>query len=604
MRKQVFVLILIVWTIFVKDGLAENVILRGQITLQNSGGQPVQGVQISAFGATPTGSNTFGQFELVLAEKKPGDQVTLTLKKDGFEIVNRKELRVVLRADPDELVEFVMCPAGQRDQYARVYYEIAEQNINKRYNEELQRINANYERSLKEKEAALQEKNDDLAELQKQRDAALAQAQELAEKFAEVNLDDASELYKTAFEYFRQGEIEKALAVLDDPKMDAALRQAQEEEQRLEERRKKVKEAIRQSIDNYILKARLCIANFQFVDAETYYQKAIDADPDNLDSIFEFGYYLWDQKQFLKALPFYEKARSLAKDDSDVAATLNNLGILYKNLHQYPEATAALQRALKIYEEFTQTNPSTYLPYVAATLNNLGNLYLNLHQYPEATAAYQRALKLYEELAQTNPQTYLPDVAGTLNNLGVLYKDLHQYPEAIAAVQRALQIREELAQTNPQTYLPDVAMTLNNLGLLYRDQHQYPEATAVYQRALQIREQLAKDNPDMYLSGLAISYGNMAWTLLFVQQFKEAERYAQKGLEADPSQEWINANLALAYLFSGQYAQAEAIYVQFKDKPDKHGTYKDVFLEDLQTLEDAGITHPDVAKIRRVLEEK
>ena len=59
-----------------------------------------------------------------------------------------------------------------------------------------------------------------MASLEAQRDAALKHARELAEKFAEVNLDEASEIYKEAFSYFQDGDIEKALESLDDKILD------------------------------------------------------------------------------------------------------------------------------------------------------------------------------------------------------------------------------------------------------------------------------------------------------------------------------------------------------------------------------------------------
>jgi hypothetical protein len=69
------------------------------------------------------------------------------------------------------------------------------------------------------------------------------------------------------------------------------------------------------------------------------------------------------------------------------------------------------------------------------------------------------------------------------------------------------------------------------------------------------------------------------------------------------SQEWINTNLALVLLYQGKYEEAKIIYLQLKDKPYGDATYGTTFLEDLEVLEKEGITHPDVAKIRKLLTE-
>ena len=55
------------------------------------------------------------------------------------------------------------------------------------------------------------------------------------------------------------------------------------------------------------------------------------------------------------------------------------------------------------------------------------------------------------------------------------------------------------------------------------------------------------------------------------------------------------------YLFQGKYAEAEKIYITLKDKPYNKATYRETFLADLNELEKAGITHPDIAKIRALL---
>jgi hypothetical protein len=57
-------------------------------------------------------------------------------------------------------------------------------------------------------------------------------------------------------------------------------------------------------------------------------------------------------------------------------------------------------------------------------------------------------------------------------------------------------------------------------------------------------------------------------------------------------------------LFQGKYLEAEKMYISLKDKPYKNATYKDTFLANFNELEKAGVTHPDIAKIKTILKKQ
>lgn len=101
----------------------------------------------------------------------------------------------------------------------------------------------------------------------------------------------------------------------------------------------------------------------------------------------------------------------------------------------------------------------------------------------------------------------------------------------------------------------------------------------------------------------AEQYGSLAWYHLFNRQFTEAETAARRGIAlGGEAAEWIHTNLALSLLYQGKYEEAEAVYLEFKGQMyDEEQSWGAIFLKDLDELEAAGITHPDVAKIRKLL---
>ena len=70
----------------------------------------------------------------------------------------------------------------------------------------------------------------------------------------------------------------------------------------------------------------------------------------------------------------------LGAQHPDVAASLNNLALLYRAQGRYGEAEPLYQRALAIYEAVLGTQH----PYVAASLNNLAEIYRVQGRYGEA----------------------------------------------------------------------------------------------------------------------------------------------------------------------------------------------------------------------------
>jgi tetratricopeptide (TPR) repeat protein len=98
-------------------------------------------------------------------------------------------------------------------------------------------------------------------------------------------------------------------------------------------------------------------------------------------------------------------------------------------------------------------------------------------------------------------------------------------------------------------------------------------------------------------------YVALAWYDLLNRRPQQAIEASLKALEWSPSDTvTIKANLAHAYLLDNQFDKAKAIYLQNKDgKLDNERTFRQAVLDDFKELQDAGITHPDMEKIKALL---
>ncbi|MEI7587140.1 tetratricopeptide repeat protein [Runella sp.] len=335
----------------------------------------------------------------------------------------------------------------------------------------------------------------------------------------------------------------------------------------------------------------------------------------------------------------------------DLAMTLNNLGVFYIDNQKMPQAEGAYNEALRIRRQLAEKNPDAFLPILASTLNNLGDYYRVNQRMQQAEDAFDEALKIYRQSAEKNPDAFLRYLASTLNNLGIYYWENQKMQKAERAYNEALVIRRQLAEKNPDAFLAYLAETLNNLGVLYKTVKQYDKALDYYCESSGYREgailkggrhflnyweqvqrnitivkdsaEVKKDYVSVVKAGrflaegydslkgikekllpIAVSeYGSLSWWALFVKDYALSEKAARRCLELDETQTYVLTNLGHSQILRGQYNSGMATYEKLKGKKDDNNKdYKTLILEDLQSLEEAGVSHPDVAKARKAIE--
>jgi len=212
------------------------------------------------------------------------------------------------------------------------------------------------------------------------------------------------------------------------------------------------------------------------------------------------------------------REKTLGENHPAVAATLNNLAVLYGKRGKYKEAEPLCKRALEIREKVLGREH----PDVAKQLNNLALLCQNQGKYEEVERYYQRALEIYEQ--RLGPDD--PNVAKTKNNLASCYLKQSKYREAEVLYKQILnraherefgtingdnkpiwQVAEEREENKARNKenapygeyggwhkaakvdSPTVTTTLKNLGALYRRQGKYEAAETLEDCALRSRKE-------------------------------------------------------------------------------------------------------------------
>jgi tetratricopeptide (TPR) repeat protein len=495
-----------------------GVTLKGQIVANQLGGQPLARVRVSAGGANPTESRDDGNFTLIFPNKEPGEVVQVTVSKPGYVAVNYIQLRVVLSKTTDpELLIVLMCKESEREEWARRFYRL----------KSLDAVQDAYEKRLKELEQTQSATAATVAKLREERDQAKAAAENAAEELAKLKPGETSALYAEAMSSFLKGNVEEALTILDEEKLRSSAEAASRNKAEAEM-------ALAETVQAYLLRARILTTQFRFDEAQETYTVTLESAPDSFQANFAYANFSQNLRRYDQAARGYKKSLDLARrggNQTDVASTLNNFGILDSAQNRMEEARQAYEEALKIRRQLAQQNPETYLADVATTLNNLGTLNGVQYRMEEAHQAFEEALKIRRQLAKQDPETYLPYLASTLDNLGNLDSSQNRMEEARQEHEEALRIYRQLAKQNPETYLPDVATTLDNLGNLDAVQNRMEDARLTYEETLEIHRQLAKQNPETYLPGVGATLNNLGVLDRAQNRMEEARQAHEEALK-------------------------------------------------------------------------
>ena len=434
-----------------------------------------------------------------------------------------------------------------------------------------------------------------------------------------------SERKRLAIEMFERGNSKGVVEILNEKDIAADAAQARKEIEQgkllVDSGRSLIEAGLQKTrslAEEYVLRVKALMTDYaeprRFELACHAYEQGIELVRANLSeeelakSLFEYGCFLQANKRYDLAevryrenLDIYQRLAAISPQvyEPDLAMVQNNLGTLYEDTRRYGESEEMFLSVMEIRRRLVAANPQVYEPDLAGIQNNLGILYKDTQRYEDSEKMYLSAMEIYRRLAAVNPQVYEPDLAMAQSNLGTLYKDTRRYEDSEKLCLSAMEIRRRLAEANPQVYEPDLADTQYNLGCLYYNIQRYEESEEMYLSALEVYQRLTAVNPQVYEPYLVRACNNLSFLFLAQGNFEEAERYAREGAKYDSTHHTIYTNLAASLLLQGRYAEAEEIYLRYKEE------LKEDFLSDFEDFYQRGIIPPeredDVERIKKLL---
>ena len=237
----------------------------------------------------------------------------------------------------------------------------------------------------------------------------------------------------------------------------------------------------------------------------------------------------------------------------DLAATLDELGTVYRYQGNYEQAQTLLQEAIAMWRAL----PGQALGQ-AESLSNLGVVLWKTDDLDAAEQHLNEALALQRRAVQGDHV----DIAETLNNLALIEEQRGNYTAGEArftevyAMQRRL-----LGERHTSTTL-----TLHNLGTQIMRQGRYEEADSLLEKTLHTRRTLlGEDHPR-----LIMTLNHLGQIKLRLGQFNKAEAlFEQSHAIAIKRLGLDHPDLAITYAYlgyvnhqQGEYAQAVSFYRQ------------------------------------------
>ncbi len=331
------------------------------------------------------------------------------------------------------------------------------------------------------------------------------------------------------------GKLEGLLARLSDPKSRAALAAAYDELAGLTGNIGNKQEAL--AVYQKAIAVRWELASRDSSDAE--------ATLDLARSLLAAGSLQRDTGDLAGAMAAYEEARGLAellgateRAPEQVQAVLGKAHVrigrlLGENMGKQDEALESLEKSLSIRQKLADANPSVteYQSDLTATLNQIGVALASQDKPAEALKWYEKARAIGQKLADTNPLVteFQSNLAFIWNNVGIALEKMGKPAEALAAYDRAQAITQKLVVANPSIteFQRVLAMSEGYIGDLLTRMGKRSSALEAYERVRVILQKLADANPSV-----TEFQRLLADAVLRVGSFRQADGHADEAVEA------------------------------------------------------------------------
>lgn len=567
--KRNHVLMLVLLFILLVDYSLNAQSLYGYVLEQNSGKIPVRGVQVNGtFGANPVTTKTKGEYMLTFQDARPGKSVTLIVEKQNWVVTDKDKLSANLPEDaPNHPHTIVMCRKDVWEKQNKDFETLLKNYIKKAYEKEKAALNKLDQQNQKKIDSLWEKFENQTKDLKI-----------FVEEYSKTNLDELTGIEKKAFILFKTGRIEECIALRKSLESEKNFIKEKNKQKKLDSERKKIDTLTTISDStlefhkrNLQQEGRLAYLQNDMITAEQKFKFLADNDSTDYENLATYAFFLTVQNRYDEAIILNNRALNATKSKSKKADVFNDLGGIYKKMHNYHDAEGFYKTSIYFRQYVIQDDSLNEIK-LASTLSDLGTIYEDQNDYPTAGEYYKEAfellkkhtkdkdneqlvykllstaldnigdlldiekryaeskefhfeeLKIGRKLLEKYGDAYEPVIGLALHNLGRVFEHEKNYKAADSFLVKALELRRRLVEKNANAYEPDLAQTLNSIGNIYFLQEKYKLAEDAYLEALNIRRRLSRFNPTANEPEVATELLNLASIYRLHSSFHDAEK--------------------------------------------------------------------------------
>ena len=178
---------------------------------------------------------------------------------------------------------------------------------------------------------------------------------------------------------------------------------------------------------------------------------------------------------YARAIDYFYQSLSIKEDIKDykgIAATLNNIGMIYDDQGDHDKAIEHYTKAIDNFQKAAGKNELVDKQVLVASYHNVGALYLNTGNYDKALEYFNKTLNLTDETK------FLRERAYTFSNMGHIYLDQKDTEKSKEYFGEAFEIAKKIGDEN------GMIDALNNFSFLYIHQKKYHQAISYAKEAM------------------------------------------------------------------------------------------------------------------------